>query len=102
MESDAKIVGEAGCQIVVGNGATPVKTGFAAFGCTVRVTDTKIMSVSEKDSTDDTPTPVTTESWENINLVVSEYIAFSSPITSITLNGALDSVTLWLVPLMKP
>lgn len=92
MEIINKLLGSEGCQIVVGVGPTLVKTGFTAYGCSVRVDATEINSITQSG------TPVTTESFENIALIANEYITFGHPITSITLNAVGDSVTLWLQP----
>jgi hypothetical protein len=90
MDSEFKLIAARGCQIVVGNTATPVLTGYEAFGATVRIDATQIKSIKQNG------TDVTTKTYENVALIVSEYISFETPITSITLNGATDSVMLWL------
>lgn len=95
MEILNKLLGSRGCQIVVGASATPVKTGFVAYGCTVRVADTQIKSITQSG------VAATDHSFESIALIVSEYISFEVPITSITLNAAADSVTLWLQPVKE-
>lgn len=92
MDIQSKIIGSEGRQTVVGVGPTAVKTGFKAFGCSVRVDDTQIKSMTQSG------VAVTTDSNENIALKANEYVPFNPPISSITLNGASDSVALWLIP----
>jgi hypothetical protein len=79
------LVGSGGCQIVVGTGAT-VNSGYVAYGCTVRVDGTQILSPS---------------GFSGIPLIVGEYISFGNNITSIQLNSASDSVTLWIRPIVE-
>ena len=90
-----KLIGSDGCEIVVG--ATPyvVPVGYVAYACSVRVDGTMIKSITQLKG--NVSTIITTKSWENISLLAGvDYIPFQYPITSITLNGTLDSVTLWL------
>ena len=85
------------CQIVVGADATPVKTGYRAYGCMVRVDDTQIKSVTKVETNDGTESVVTDESWESVALKAGiDYISFEDMINSITLNAAGDSVMLFL------
>jgi len=90
MDSEFKLIAARGCQIVVGSAATPVLTGYEAFGATVRVDATQIKSITQNG------VAVTNKTYESVALILSEYISFETPITSITLNSAADSVTLWL------
>lgn len=93
MDTEEKSIGTHGRQTVVGASATPVKTGYVAYGCTVRVDSTQIKSWTDQEGS-----IVTNDSNENITLNNMEYIPFEIPITSITLNSASDSVALWLSP----
>jgi len=93
MEIENKIIGSEGRQTVVGVGPHAVKTGYKAYGCSVRVDATQIKSITQSG------VAVVDDSNENIALIVNEYIPFNPPITSITLNGLNDSVALWLQPL---
>ena len=102
MDADNKAIGTGGCQLVVGASATAVKTGFCAYACKVRIDDTQIKSVTPGEVVDSDETAVTTETWENVALIAgTDYIPFSNPIVSITLNAADDSVMLYLQPLRK-
>ncbi|MBK5202100.1 MAG: hypothetical protein JJE45_00060 [Prolixibacteraceae bacterium] len=47
MEIQNKLLGAEGRQTVVGVGPHAVKTGFTAYGCSVRVDDTQIKSVTQ-------------------------------------------------------
>ncbi len=87
-----KLLGSEGRQTVVGVGPHAVKTGYRAFGCSVRVDNTEIKSITQSGAA------VTDDSNENIALSKNEYVPFHPPITSITLNAAADSVALWLQP----
>lgn len=90
-----KLIGSDGCEILVGNAPYTIPAGYIAYACSVRVDGTMIKSITELRG--DTPTVVTTKSWENISLLAGiDYIPFLFPITSITLNGVTDSITLWL------
>ena len=78
MDSLKMLAATDGCQIVVGTGAT-VYSGSIAYGCTVRIEGTQIVSPAQ---------------FNGIPLIAGEYISFGGGITSITLNSAGDSVTL--------
>ncbi len=96
MEILDKTIGAEGRQTVVGVGPHAVKTGYKAYGCSVRIDATQI-----KSWTTQLGDIVIADSNENVALIVNEYIPFSPPITSITLNAAGDSLALWLQP-VKP
>ncbi len=97
MDNESKIIG-GNPQIVVGHAATPVKTGYQAYACKVRVNDTQIKSVTQLSA--GVSSAVTNESWENVALIAGiDYVPFSPPIVSITLNADTDSVMLFLEPI---
>jgi hypothetical protein len=97
MDSSSKLLGSK-CQIVVGVGPHAVLTGYAAYGIYVRVADTQIKSVTKVESDTAVAGAVTDETWESKALIAGEYISLEDQITSITLNAAADSVTLFLQP----
>jgi hypothetical protein len=96
MDIESKIIGSEGRQTVVGVGPHAIKTGFKAYGCSVRVDATQIKSWTTQSGD-----VVIADSNENVALIVNEYIPFNPPITSVTLNAVGDSVALWLQPI-KP
>ena len=96
MEILDKSIGAEGRQTVVGAGPHAVKTGYKAYGCSVRIDATQIKSWTTQSGT-----VVINDSNENIALIANEYIPFNPPIASITLNAATDSVSLWLQPLKQ-
>jgi len=85
-----KILGTRGCQIVVGVGPHAVKTGYKAYALVVRVAGTQIKSMTQSG------VAVTDESFENVALILNEYLPLEKPLTSITLNAAGDSVIMYL------
>ncbi len=98
MDASTKLLGGQ-CQLIVGNAETPVKTGYKAYGCKVRVDDTQILSVTKVEGDTGIAAVVTNESWENVALKAGiDYISFEDGITSITLNASTDSVMLFLEP----
>ncbi len=97
MDIDGRMIGVAGCQLVVGIGPTAVKTGYQAYGAMVRVDNTQIMSVNKIETDTNASGVVTDESWQAKDLKASiDYIPFEDPITSITLASAAHSVMLFL------
>ena len=98
MDAQSKMIGAAGCQLIVGAGPTAVKTGYQAWGGMVRVDNTMILSVNKIESDTSASGVVTDESWENVALKSSppDFISFEDPITSITMASAAHSVTLFL------
>ena len=93
MDIQNKLLGSHGRQTVIGSAATPVRKGFVAYGCSVRVDDTNILAWTLQ-----TGEVVDDDSDQGIDLAKDEWIPFATPIKSITLEGASDSVTLWLQP----
>jgi hypothetical protein len=98
MENIAKLLGGTRQMAVVGASATPVPTGYAAFGVTVRVDATQIKSITEVKKKGVAAAANTGYTWESIALYQFEFIKFEFPVTSITLNAAGDSVFLHLEP----
>ena len=91
MNTQDRMMGAGGCQLVVGASATAVLG--RAYGASVRVDDTQIKSVTQDGAA------VTNKTWESVALKAGiDFIAFNPPITSITLNAATDSVMLWIEP----
>jgi hypothetical protein len=94
MDTNDKLLGIHGRQTVVGNAATPVKTGRTAYGLTVRSAGATIAAYTDKNG--NTITTTAADSNVGIALDAGEFIPFETPISSITLTGASDSVALWL------
>jgi hypothetical protein len=97
MQNDDKLLGSHGRQTVVGSAATPVKLGSSvrtAYGLTIRVDGTIIASYTDKNGN----VVSTTAADSNVGIALNngEYVPFETPIASITLTGASDSVALWL------
>ena len=95
MNPEDKLLAIRGRQTVVGVGPHDVKEDFLAYGCSVRVADTQIKSITQSG------VAVTDDTNENIALIVHEYIPFDPPISAITLNAGADSVALWLQPVKR-
>jgi hypothetical protein len=97
MDNLKKLIGSQ-CQIIVGADAAAIKTGYQAYACMCRVADTQIKSITQIISGE--TSVVTDESFESVALKAGiDYITFEHGVTSITLNGASDSVILYLEPI---
>lgn len=94
MNTDDKLLGLHGRQTVVGAAATPIANGRKAYGLTVRVDGTIIAAYTDKNGN----VVNTTALDSNIGVALNnnEFVPFETPIASITLTGASDSVALWL------
>lgn len=94
MNAQDRMMGSGGCQLVVGSAITAVDG--KAYGASVRVDGTKIMSITQNDGSGDVV--VSNKTWQNVTLNNGEFIAFKYPVSSITLNATADSVMLWIEP----
>jgi len=87
-----------------GSGAHAIPTGYQCWGVLIRVDATKITSISQNKS--GTSTAYTSgdsfvDSWLNAtDLLSGDFIVQDTPMTSITLNAATDSVWCFCEPFL--
>jgi len=85
-----RAIGTEGVLLVVGLAETAMPAGYNCYAMIVRVDGTIIASVTIDGSA------VTDLSWEDVALQNGDYIPLETPLTSITLTGAADSVWCYL------
>ena len=85
-----RIIGGVESQVVVGVAASPVQNGLRGYALTVRIDGTIISAITVQDEGGQARAYAPT--WLGIVLYAGEYFVSLSPITSITLTAAGDSV----------